>query len=236
MPALDIQRLFTEPCAWTSYLLSSFFWQPKPFIIRLRNCWVSMYPYMIVTRFPLPQSGNKRDRGSLSMTSALFTVHYLVLGELEIIAQRLTIPTKQCNQMRLPLLVALFHAACYKRCRVLHSFFTSKCVVCFLRSSIQPSLLICLTFSYHKKKNSYIWDNRVQKGDVYTAHWSQYQALYTHCTLSQNTVMLEIRMAFHANRGTCCAGDRLLLQTELKWKTNPSAILNKTPLGGGLLR
>lgn len=65
-----------------------------------------------------------------------------------------------------------------------------------------------------------------EKGDVYTAPWSQHQALHTHCTLSQNTAMLEIRMAFHANRGACCAGDRLLLQKELKWKTNPNAILN----------
>jgi len=48
--------------------------------------------------------------------------------------------------------------------------------------------------------------------------------------------MLEIRMAFHANRGACCAGDRLVLQTEMKWKTNPTAILNKTPLGSGLLQ
>lgn len=44
--------------------------------------------------------------------------------------------------------------------------------------------------------------------------------------------MLEIRMAFHANRGACCAGDRLVLQKELKWKTNP--ILNKNTTWQGL--
>lgn len=35
---------------------------------------------------------------------------------------------------------------------------------------------------------------------------------YTHTVqCAKNTVMLEIRMAFHANRGTCCAGDRVVL-------------------------
>lgn len=45
--------------------------------------------------------------------------------------------------------------------------------------------------------------------------------------------MLEIRMAFHANRGACCAADRLALQTELKSKTNTNTTLNKTLLGSG---
>lgn len=53
---------------------------------------------------------------------------------------------------------------------------------------------------------------------MYTQHPEANIKNYTHtnCTLSQNTVMLEIRMAFHANRVACCAGDRLVLQKELK--------------------
>lgn len=164
-------------------------------------------------------------------------------------AQRLTIHTKQCNQMSFPLLVALLLqlatsiavsciAFSLQRSLCLYHEAPQTCLqnVLFVSSIALFRALFSSVWRFQKKKKKgYIWDNRVQKGDVYTAHWSQYQALYTHCTLSQNTVMLEIRMAFHANRGTCCAGDRLVLQTELKWKTNPTAILNKTPLGNVFL-
>lgn len=110
---------------------------------------------------------------------------------------------------------------------------SSKCAVCFLHSTIQPSHPSDVFREGKKKKKGYIWDNRGRKG-MYTQHPEANIKHYTHtnCTLSQNTVMLEIRMAFHANRGACCAGDRLVLQKELKWKTNP--ILNKNTTWQGL--
>lgn len=200
-------------------------WQAKPLIIRLKT-FVSMYPYKMIQSFPTSKQEQQRKpvlfNGLCSIYSTLSTT-WIPCTEIN-----------NTNKTMLPDEPSSFGnivtASCYKHCCVLHSLFpsmffvfvewgpktgnvSSKCVVCFLHFSIQPSLLTRLTF--WEKKGS-IWDNRGVGGEgVYTAHWSQYQALYTHCTLSQNTVMLEIRMAFHANRGTCCAGDRLVLQTKL---------------------
>lgn len=128
--------------------------------------------------------------------------------------------------------------ACYKHFCVSHSVFnsvffllvaqepktgsmSSKWALRFFRSSIQ-ALPPPHPFDVFQKRKKHTHpriylEQQGREGDVYTARQSQYQALYTHCTLSQNTVMLEIRMAFHAKRGICCAGDRLVLQTELKW-------------------
>lgn len=192
----------------------------------LNNSCVSVYLYIISISFPQSSSSNKGE-SSFSLASALFTVHCV---ELEYPAQRLPPPTKQCIQMSPSLLLTLSlqpaTSAAMPRAALLTSALfvfpargpktgsmSSKCVVCFLHSSIQPSPLIRLTFLGEK---IYIWDDREGERDVYAARWSQYQALYTHCTLSQNTVMLEIRMAFHANRGARSAGDRLVLQTALK--------------------
>lgn len=71
-----------------------------------------------------------------------------------------------------------------------------KCAVCFVYSSIQTSFLFCSAFS----GRGFIWDNKGEKR-MYTQQTEANIKHYAHTVRqAKNTVMLEIRMAFHANR------------------------------------
>lgn len=130
--------------------------------------------------------------------------------------------------------------------RYRHSFFTSmlfvfvalspqtvnmfsKCAICFLHILIQPSLLIHLTFS--EKNRTYLGQPCTKRG-LYEQHIEAKIKHYTHTVQCAKTLW-------------CLKLEWLFMQTEAlavqvtDWycrqncKTNPTVILNKTPLGCG---
>lgn len=144
-------------------------------------------------------------------------------------------------------------AARYKHCRVLHILFTSQffvfvawsppklitclqqCAFRFLHSLIQPSLHIRLTFSGGKKKG-YIWDKHVHKKGMYKQHIEADIKHYTHTVQCAKTLWcLKLEWLFMQTEALAVQVTGRYCRLEMKWKTNPNAILNKTLLGSGLL-
>lgn len=148
-------------------------------LIILRNGCVSMYPYVIISVFPFLKAGTTKAKASFQQL--LLYLQYIVWNwGAEILCTEINNTNKTMLPDEHSSFGSIVTAARYKHCRVLHSLFpsvffvfvacgpqtgnmSSKCVVCFLHSSIQPSLLLLM---FSEKKKGYIWDNSAQKGNV----------------------------------------------------------------------
>lgn len=171
-----------------------------------------------------------------STASAVFTVRALVCGSRDILHRdphnpRRTMPADEPFSFR-----TIVTATCDKNCCVLHGAHSSLCLeqrapiwehalkkrVCLFPPLIYSAFVFLICQDVFPK--IYLGQQGAKNG-MYTRHPEANIEYYTHththsarvCVcVSQNTVMLEITMTFHANRGACCAGDRLVLQAELK--------------------